>query len=176
MNKFNLISKTEVTGKYLTYSHNEYTIQDAKKDTKEVITDFLSFDNFKQDDFSAVVKLLPSNEYLGHALNLDKININDFKLVDCSSLINYLDKLITKESNIESIKEARYINDKLIQFIKSIKTENFYFIGRDFFNLESKNGLMIDSRIEFAMSVYNPYLLIIWINDWVLNVCQMASD
>lgn len=175
MKKFELILKTEVTGEHSGYSINEYKY--SHSDSKEdIINSFLTAENFKQEDFSSLVKLVPNKEYLGHALNLENIKISDFKKYEKQKLIIFLDEIINKSSINEVILTERYLLGKLIQSINFSNGTEFYVVSRDFFDLTYKHGEMLDKRIEFAMTVYNPYILILWTSGNILNVCQYASD
>lgn len=174
---FKILTRTEMSNNYSGFSINEY-IPDIDTDDEKIIDGFLTPDNFKHEDFHSAIRFSENTkDFLGHALNLDKVSHKDFKVLTKSELLEFFDKLWPKENILPLDKLDIHLVDKFCSIIKQTPTDKFYLIAREFFDLTiGENANMVDERLLFDITIYNPYCLIIWFDKKTLNVCEYLAD
>lgn len=180
MTNFRIIFRTESSGEYSGFSINEY-IPNPCDDVEQVISDFLTPTNFKHEDFHIIKRLekYKDDGFLGHALNLEKVKLDDFRKLGKLKTITLLDNEIPKKSEADTISSDRYVLEKIISIIQSTDADEFYFISRDFFDTNLKPFDYDDGKhkLLYDAIIYNPYILIIWFTkDKILHVCEYSSD
>ena len=200
MTKFKIIFRTQNWGDYSGFSVNEYLV-DAFVNEEQAITDFLTPENFKNEDFHLIKRLdkYKDDGFLGHALNLNKITLDDFRKISKQKVITLLDASVSKKPNtnsddvrpnfieqflsVNSVKvdttvSDRYVVEKLMSFIQVSSSETFYFISKHFFET-NLDPMQYDenNKLTYNAVIYEPYILIIWFDKKnILNVCEFSAD
>ena len=195
-----MIFRTQNWGDYSGFSVNEYLV-DAFVNEEQAITDFLTPENFKNEDFHLIKRLdkYKDDGFLGHALNLNKITLDDFRKISKQKVITLLDASVSKKPNtnsddvrpnfieqflsVNSVKvdttvSDRYVVEKLMSFIQVSSSETFYFISKHFFET-NLDPMQYDenNKLTYNAVIYEPYILIIWFDKKnILNVCEFSAD
>ena len=199
MPKFKIIFRTQNWGDYSGFSVNQYLV-DTFINEEKTIADFLTPENFKQEDFHLIKRLdkCKDSRFLGHTFNLNKITVDDFRKLGKQKTITLLDASVSKTSNtnlddadlsfmkkfpsanfekIDTTSSDQYVLQKLISFIQTCETETFYFISKHFFDTKL-DPMEYDenNKLTYDAVIYEPYILIIWFDKNILNVCEFSAD
>lgn len=179
MTTFQILARTEITSNYSIVSINEYKTANTV-DKEQIVKDFIKPGNFKHEDFHSRIRLNtdPGAMYLGHALNLEQLELADFKTYTKKQAIGFLDQSLSKDSTQKAEIEERYLLDKLISVISKTESDHYYFISKYFFDTSlDYEAYFNNEKLLYDGIIYDPYFLIIWFNEaGILHVCEYLSD
>lgn len=199
MTKFKLIFQTQNWGDYSGFSVNEYLAEPFIND-EQTIADFLTPENFRNEDFHLIKRLdkYKDDGFLGHAFNLNKITFDDFRKLSKQKTITLLNASVSNTSStnlddaelsfmkqfpsvnfekVDTSNSDKYVLKKLISFIQFCEAETFYFISKHFFDTKL-DPMKYDenNKLTYDAIIYEPYVLIIWFDKNILNVCEFSAD
>lgn len=179
MTNFQILTRSETNSIYSSYSINEYDL-DEPADKEQVLKDFLKAENFKHEDFHKIIRLNndPGRNFLGHALNLEQIEVADFKKFTKKELLAFFRETLKPAVPAAALREEERLQAKFISMLATIETDSLYLISRDFFDTSLPHEVYFDThKLLYDGIIYDPYFLLCWFSEkHILSVCEYLSD
>jgi hypothetical protein len=139
----------------------------------EIITDFIHSKHIENDCIRNSVKNSPhKDEYLKGAFELSELNSGDFKKSSKEEIESFLSDVLAEPDWHEDIEDFKKILNKFIDFLRDLKTNEYYLINKVWFEDLYSNKTRPESW------VYNYYFLILWIdnNSKIIGYSEWDSD
>lgn len=172
---FKLNSQKEIDEDYQGINISEFTFSnDEKLKEIELIDFFIHSKSFSDESRREIVKNDTENRpFLRQAFESNLIEINDFRKYRKNELIKFLNDYAEADDwgdrdGYDFIK----LKDRFLEFLKSVKSDNFYVISKEWFGEKDKRLRQEESWI------YIYYFLIIWLDksNKILTLSEWTYD
>jgi len=124
----------------------------------QIVDSFLRSEYYTYDCLRDCIKKEPNKGYLRSALNINNIEISDFRKYDKEKTIKFLVDYLNEPDWEEDKQDFIKLIDYFIEIINQSGNVDFYIISKDWFEHSD------EKLIKFEYSVYIYYFLIILIN------------
>jgi len=129
-----------------------------KTSNDQILNSFLKSNYYSYDCLRDCIKKEPNKGYLRSALNVEKIEISDFRKCDKGNAIKFLEDYYNEPDWGADKQDFKTLIDFFVEIIDYSDNNDFYIISKDWFENSDER------LIEFESSIYTYYFLIIIIN------------